>query len=661
MKRSILLLHILALATLVLLFPVSVNSQTVLDAVGNAYVQGGINAGNNYYSEPSFLLRVRGVVGDNERKTYLKYDLTGVTEVFTKAELQITVNRAVGTSADWADLFTVSDDTWDETTITWNNAPARGDFLLEREFLHKASTDPDTVYTFDITSYVESEMLGDKIVSICMSDTAYRTTDLRFWSNRSLLATGPQLVLKSGPLGSVSLTSPVGGENWSTGSTQNISWTSSNISDVKLDLSTNNGSSWMSIAASVPANTGSYSWVIQSVPSSHLCKVRISDVNDPSTSAMSDNLFVLTNPASSITLNSPNGGENWIAGSTQNIEWTASDVSNVKIEYSVDDGITWNSIVESISATVNIYNWNVPALPSSLCKIKISDLANPAVSGLSAGLFAIVEGSQDNLTAVDQIYVQNGINADLNFVAETLLRVRGDPANVDNQRMTYLKFDLSNRTVNIDKAELKLTVYQVPNSGSRSDFFTVANDSWSESSITWNSAPQRVDSLFSQNFPIKNTTQPDVEYTWDVTSYANKEYAGDKIISFCLVDILNNGSDIRLGSDRGFTTGPRLALFSITDVESEIKLQPNEFSVLQNYPNPFNPETKIIYNLPSEGKIKITVYDILGNVIQELINEVQQSGLHQVSWDAATFPSGVYFSKVQFENKNDVVKMILLK
>ena len=660
MKLSILFLQFVL--TLMLLMQDLVKAQTtIIQPAGNVYVQGGINANTNYYTEPSYLLRVRGVVGDNERKTLLKYDLTNITEDFTKAELYITVNRAVGSPSDFADLFAISDDSWDETTVTWNTAPARGNFLLEREFLRKTSTMPDTVYTLDITAYVKSEMLGNKIVSIFLQDTAYRGTDLRFWSNRTLIATGPELYLKSGPLGSVSLISPTGGESWAAGSTQQITWTSNNVNNIKIDFSTNNGNSWNLVEASIPAASGSYSWLVPSVSSSHLCKVRISDAGDPSTYDINDSVFVITNPVSSITLNSPNGAEIWIVGSNQTIRWSASLISNVKVEYTVDDGSNWNSIVESISASTSSYVWNVPALPSILCKIKISDIADPTLIEMSANNFSIVEASQDNIVAVDQIYVKAGISADSNYVTETLLRVRGDSVNINNQRKTYVKFDLSNRTENIDRAEMKMTVYQVPTSGTRSDIFTVSNDNWSESTVTWNTAPPRENYLISQNFPLKPTTQPDIEYSWDVTSYVNSEFSGDKIVSFCLVDTLNNGSDVRFGSDRGFVTGPRLALFRVTDVEDEINLHPNEFNVLQNYPNPFNPETKITYNLPSQGQVKITIYDILGNTIQELVNEVQQTGLHQVIWKASSVPSGIYFSKIQFSNNHKIVKMVLLK
>ena len=67
-----------------------------------------------------------------------------------------------------------------------------------------------------------------------------------------------------------------------------------------------------------------------------------------------------TTPAGSVTVGSPNGGESWVAGSTQAITWTASNVTNVKLEYTTD-GSTWSIISASTPASAGSYTWVVPA------------------------------------------------------------------------------------------------------------------------------------------------------------------------------------------------------------------------------------------------------------------------------------------------------------
>ena len=92
----------------------------------------------------------------------------------------------------------------------------------------------------------------------------------------------------------------------------------------------------------------------------------------------------------------------------------------------------------------------------------------------------------------------------------------------------------------------------------------------------------------------------------------------------------------------------------------------NSFLIQQNYPNPFNPITNIIYNIPEDGFVKITVFDILGNVINQLVNEVQNSGYKTVKWDATNnkgqpVSAGVYLYTIEAGEFRQTKKMILLK
>jgi len=92
----------------------------------------------------------------------------------------------------------------------------------------------------------------------------------------------------------------------------------------------------------------------------------------------------------SISVTSPNGGESWHAGSTHNITWsTSGDVGPVKIEYSLDGGSNWNTIVGS---TVNSgsYAWTVPILPSTNCRVRISQVAGGIPSDVSDAAFSIL-------------------------------------------------------------------------------------------------------------------------------------------------------------------------------------------------------------------------------------------------------------------------------
>ncbi len=88
---------------------------------------------------------------------------------------------------------------------------------------------------------------------------------------------------------------------------------------------------------------------------------------------------------------------------------------------------------------------------------------------------------------------------------------------------------------------------------------------------------------------------------------------------------------------------------------------PKEFELLQNYPNPFNPVTKIQYNLPGNSRVVITIYDILGRKVKELVNEKKDAGTYYVLFDGSNFASGVYFYKIEAGSFIETKKMVLIK
>jgi len=86
--------------------------------------------------------------------------------------------------------------------------------------------------------------------------------------------------------------SPNGGEIWIVGQTEEITWTDVNVYDVKIELSTDNSTSWFTIAESIP-NTGLYSWTVASPDSSNQCLIRITNVADGVVSDISDGVFTI--------------------------------------------------------------------------------------------------------------------------------------------------------------------------------------------------------------------------------------------------------------------------------------------------------------------------------------------------------------------------------
>ena len=105
-------------------------------------------------------------------------------------------------------------------------------------------------------------------------------------------------------------------------------------------------------------------------------------------------------------------------------------------------------------------------------------------------------------------------------------------------------------------------------------------------------------------------------------------------------------------------------LGTFVDVEEELTT-PKEFALFQNYPNPFNPITNIKFDLPEISKVRIDIYNILGEKVAELLNKTIGVGLHKVKFYGSNLPSGIYIYRIEAISSRQafvqVKKMLLLK
>jgi len=99
----------------------------------------------------------------------------------------------------------------------------------------------------------------------------------------------------------------------------------------------------------------------------------------------------------------------------------------------------------------------------------------------------------------------------------------------------------------------------------------------------------------------------------------------------------------------------------ITTIKVQAIFIPLDYELSQNYPNPFNPTTKIKYTIPEIGRVKLTIYDQLGQKVTELVNEVQSAGRYEITFSAERLASGVYFYRIEAGKFSNVKKMMILK
>ncbi|MBK9412219.1 MAG: hypothetical protein IPN61_02150 [Bacteroidetes bacterium] len=181
---------------------------------------------------------------------------------------------------------------------------------------------------------------------------------------------------------SIRVTSANGGETWTAASTRTIIWTYNDVDNVSIEYTLDDGLTWTTIAASVPASQLSYNWTVPTTPS-FLCRIRVKDILRP-ISDQSDAVFVI--PNSFVQILYPNGGERFGAGTGQYIEWNYNDLATIKLEYSTNNGSTWN-VIGTAPAANKYANWVVPAIASNQLLIRATDLSNPIYTDQSNTVF----------------------------------------------------------------------------------------------------------------------------------------------------------------------------------------------------------------------------------------------------------------------------------
>jgi hypothetical protein len=474
--------------------------------------------------------------------------------------------------------------------------------------------------------------------------------------------------------------------------------------------------------------------------------VRISDASDAAVNDVSDADFTIFIP--SITVDVPNGGEEFRAGATETIEWTAVGIDNVKIEYSTDNGSSWNVVDPSVAGSLGTYDWNVPNVSSTTALIRLSDELDPSIVDESDAVFTI-----GNPTAT--ITYDAGWN--LLSVPWTL-----DDPNVSNVFPTkssdVFAFSYGYYIIYNIQPEQGFWV-KFPSSGSEALDGQGYSDSTVQVFAGWNiigtteydvsagsvieSTPGMVVSDYyeygggytavttllsgkgywvkvSQNgtLTLPSGGSPKVaplftpQEDWitvtvsDAAGNSQQLYIADATGNFELPPLPPNEIfDVRFGDDSYISseaTANQLKFQSedypltISVSNGNLKLTdgvsgtmvnrqlldgesltitnknignlnintveiPADYILYQNYPNPFNPATTIKFGLPQAGKVEIIVYNQLGQKIETLVSKEMEAGYHELEWNAGAYSSGVYFYTINSGQFKAVKKMLLLK
>jgi len=133
--------------------------------------------------------------------------------------------------------------------------------------------------------------------------------------------------------------------------------------------------------------------------------------------------------------------------------------------------------------------------------------------------------------------------------------------------------------------------------------------------------------------------------TANVTSYAALQF---------IIAVTNADSTTWLIDDFYYNMDPSVSTGDET-------ILPSDFKLNQNFPNPFNPATSIQFSLLQDQHVRLSIFDLKGEVVAELMNETVSAGNHDVMFNGNYLPSGVYFYRLETDNGSMTKKMLLLK
>ncbi len=183
--------------------------------------------------------------------------------------------------------------------------------------------------------------------------------------------------------------------------------------------------------------------------------------------------------------------------------------------------------------------------------------------------------------------------------------------------------------------------------------------------VTWNADgtpklnwPPAIDLSYSNTYLLTAGTDglPLGDLNWFPNAKATYLANRDQYIA-ALQDSMANAKNVYIPGD----SASALITPSMVGVEKEKIATVAKFELDQNYPNPFNPITNISFTVPVNGKVKLVIYNLMGQVVATLVDEYRLVGSYSVKFTATDLPSGMYIYKLQSGNAVMSKKLLLLK
>jgi hypothetical protein len=464
---------------------------------------------------------------------------------------------------------------------------------------------------------------------------------------------------------SITVLAPGQGDQLLRNSTTNIMWDAPQITNVNIHFSTTGAGGWTVIASNIQAATGNYVWNVPNALTSS-GRIRIQEVGGQ-VIGESGTFAIVDKPVSSLRLIAPNGGETYTEGDPVMIRWTSSgDLLNVALSWSDDGGANWKLIARNVSATLGMYNWTAPAMPSTTYSVKVeaaeindvSDSSFTVARRLMPQLTLLAPNGGENLTEGDTVKIQ-WTATDVTGTVDISYSFDGKSgwmpiATVSVSPMDYewilpadavgteiwvqiaatdgSASDMSDDPFSVDEKTLEPIRIVTPNGG----------EMWVENEtrqITWESPDDitqvelhySTDGGQSWKFIAGSASVTGLNsYDWTIPQASTMQ---------ALVRVRSTSDTARVDvSDGVFTIE-----YSPLGVPGSAVTGTGGLQLLGNYPNPFAASTELRWLQPTGSDVLLKITDGSGRMVREVSLGRLGAGEHRYLLGADGLASGVYF------------------
>ena len=443
-----------------------------------------------------------------------------------------------------------------------------------------------------------------------------------------------------------------------------ISWISSGVSNVNIQLSSDNGSTWQSLAANrVDSSLGYHTFRNASISSAQ-CIVRVSDASDQSVNDQSASPFEFSLEVQMLTHET--GTVQVSVFKTGDIGYTNGTSYGAGFEYKGSNDPLYAAGVITGTSSTGVYglmrSFNIDDLTVAVPLGLFS--SNSSFSEISDITFSLpaAPAPLNQLTIRQLVYSKLG--ADYVFCVYTVTNTSGSVPISGLQVGMMADWDVGVASTNLGGIVAgKNLVYQF-NPGGTQDanyYGIISLNNFTGAKLT-DSGTTAATRLSGWGWGwISGVASESIVRTVDYRSFIGSGpysipangyvQAGFALAGASSLDELKAKADTVISAWQS-------GLLNVPRIEND---RPMNYSLSQNYPNPFNPTTTIDFSLPKRTKVSIEIFDLLGRHVESIVDEEKAEGKYRVRFDASSLSSGMYFYRIQAGTFSQTRKLMLLR